>query len=498
MTFTSKMKRRVILAPALCGVLALLTFVPGAGAQNSENAGQKWQAAGAEVAYQSPSGAPHAADELVVTMEPGVGQGSTKALSSSVGGEVKKSLPQLDSTVISLPEVEGSEAQRIMGETLTEVKRSLESNPYIRSVDYNYLRSPAYAPDDARFDAQYGLVDAKLPGAWDVAWGGADVAVVDTGIDSDHPDLSGKVVAEKDLSRPDSLGGAGVTDYVGHGTHVAGIAAANTDNGAGIAGACPGCGLINAKVAGFDGSYDSEIAEGITWAVDNGAEVVNVSLEGPERSAVLRNATEYAWNNGAIVVAAAGNQGTNTLTYPAGYSNVVGVAGTGKNERRASFSNSGKHVDVAAPGDNIVSTVPDGGYEAKSGTSMSSPLVAGVAGLMSSQGMTNDQILSRLQSTATPQGASGADPVYGAGMVDAAAALGAPADPGDSVGTGAPGNPNDSGTPDGSAAEFYTVRPDNTVYSIAERYGTTVESIAAWNDLDSAYTIHPGERLRVG
>lgn len=462
---------------------------------------------GQPVTDRAPDGAPYASGELIINFDrdSGIPQIDTLEGLGALGGaadfQVEQTLPALDAQVIRVPQVEGKQAREIRGEALEDLRSSLEASPLVESVEYNYVREPTAAPNDPGFDRQYGLRQINAPQAWNTTRGaGTEIAVVDTGIDDDHPDLRGKLSGQYDFVNDD---GEAEEDFFGggHGTHVSGIAAANTDNGAGIAGACPGCGLINAKIAGFEGSYDSELAEGITWAVDNGAEVVNVSLEGTETSAVLRKATEYAWNNGAIVVAAAGNQGTNTVTYPAGYPNVVGVAATNKNERRASFSNSGKHVDVAATGDNIVSTVPNGGYEAKSGTSMSSPLVAGVAGLMSSRGMTNDQILSRLQSTATPQGAAGVDPVYGAGLVDAAAALGASADSedtGGNMGRGASGTPNDSGGPEGSTSEFYTVRPDDTVYSIAERYATTVENIAAWNGLDSTYMIYPGDRLRVG
>lgn len=468
-------KAQMLVVAAALGLVLLvapvLLLAPGARAQQPS--------ADRQVAYDSPTGAPHAAGELIVTLEPGASREATKRLQDSVGGETLEEIPELDSVVISIPEFESGEARALRDETLEEVRSSLEESPYIRSADYNYLRTPSYEPNDARFGSQSYLEGAGLTEAWDVTRGaGADVAVVDTGITATHPDLSGKVSAQRNFAPADAMAGEGTSDVVGHGSHVAGIAAANTDNRRGVAGACPGCGLINAKVAGPFGAYDSDIASGVRWSVESGAEVVNVSMGGPEPSAVLRDAVDYAWNNGALVVAAAGNEGAAEQIYPAAYPRVLGVAATDDNERRSAFSNSGPHVDVAAPGEDIVSTVP-GGYEAKSGTSMSSPLVAGIAGMMSSQGMTNYQIQSRLQSTAVPVGTPDENPVYGSGIVDAASALGA--------------SEGETGE-----AETYTVREGDTVYSIAERFGRTPKKLAEWNGLDGSYSIYPGDRLRVG
>lgn len=210
----------------------------------------------------------------------------------------------------------------------------------------------------------------------------------------------------------------------GHGTHVAGVIAAQTGNGIGIAGGCPSCRLLVAKTDGFLFGLmtDASIAEGINWSVNSGAKVINLSLGGPQRSTVLKNAIDRATSRGVVVVAAAGNEGTSTKSYPAAYKNVIAVAATGKRDERAGFSSFGDWVDVAAPGVDILSTYP-GGYRSLDGTSFSSPHVAALAGLLSSQGRSRPEIHRRILTTAVDRGPTGRDPFYGEGRINAAAAV---------------------------------------------------------------------------
>ncbi len=251
--------------------------------------------------------------------------------------------------------------------------------------------------------------------------------MVDTGIDANHPDLKGKVIAQHDFVHNDGT----ANDTAGHGTHVAGTIAASTNNGVGVAGGCPRCRLLAARVLAKNGGYDSDIARGIVWSANNGARVINLSLGGAAYSTALKRAVDYAYNKGAVVVAAAGNTGNGTYHYPAAYPDVIAVAATDSADRRASFSSYGNWVDVAAPGVDILSTYPrwlesnfyEPGYKFMEGTSMASPHVAALAGLLAAQGRSKSEIRFRLLSTADDIGPEGRDRYTGAGLIDAAKAV---------------------------------------------------------------------------
>lgn len=234
------------------------------------------------------------------------------------------------------------------------------------------------------------------------------VAVLDTGIDQDHSDLSGKIVAQRNFSASTTL-----DDRYGHGTHVAGIIAAIPNNSIGVAGVAPNATLLNGKVLGDNGSGScSSVANGITWAADQGAKVISMSLGGSGCSA-QSSAVQYAWNKGALVVAAAGNSATSSPSYPAAYKPALAVAATDNSDLLASFSNFGSWVEIAAPGENIYSTMTNHkstlsrsvSYGYLSGTSMATPIVSGAAAFMSpidlnGNGRVNDEIRDRLVSTA--------------------------------------------------------------------------------------------------
>jgi len=360
---------------------------------------------------RSPEGALYVSGEILVAFDRGELSAAERAVGRA-GGEVEDRLPDVDTLQISLPRVEN---ERV----LERIRAALESSPAVESADYNYVREFSYRPNDRLFRGQYGLKKPRYPGAWNRSRGGnVRIGIVDSGVQAGHPDLRGKVVAQRDFVEGDRR----ADDDVGHGTHVSGIAAAKTNNRRGVAGACPGCDILAAKVGGrFLGPTDAAIARGINWSVNRGAKVVNLSLGGPRPSAVLRRAVNRAWNRGAVVVAAAGNSGSFEKNYPAAYGRVMAVAATRKDDRRAGFSQRGRWLSVAAPGGNIVSTVP-GGYDRYTGTSMSSPNVAGLAGLLARQGRPNQVIRARIQRTAEDLGPKGKDANYGHGRIDAARA----------------------------------------------------------------------------
>lgn len=324
------------------------------------------------------------------------------------------------------------------------------------------------AVNDPLWSQQWGPQQVRAPQAWATSTGSGEViAVVDSGVDLSHPDLAGKLVggatfvgcANASCGNGDWKSGkdAGAPD--GHGTHVAGIAAAATNNGTGIAGVAPDAKIMPVKVLGENGGSFAEIAAGIRFAADNGADVINMSLgalpgvQALEITGLIRDARDaiaYANGKGVVVVAAAGNETAPLCASPAFNNGALCVTATDRNEAKAWYSNLGVKPDlraVAAPGgqgalfcgEDILSTVPAGtesscgratpGYDAYAGTSMAAPHVAGVAALLTAQGRTNTQTYDVLTSTARmpATGVRGVyDPVYGYGIVDAQAAVAAP------------------------------------------------------------------------
>lgn len=284
----------------------------------------------------------------------------------------------------------------------------------IEYAEPNYrFRALEVIPNDPYFHSyQYGPQLIQAPAAWEVTTSTPDIriAVVDTGVQLTHPDLSGKLVSGYDFVSNDSI----PDDPNGHGTHAAGIAAAATNNGRGIAGIAPNASILPVRVldqAG-NGSLD-QVARGIIYAADQGVQVINLSLGAPYRAYTLQRAVEYAWNRGAVVVAAAGNDNSNTLNYPAAYPHVIAVASVDANDRKSTFSNYGDWVDVAAPGSEILSTYPNNNYAYLSGTSMAAPHAAGLAALLASQGKSNEEIRNTILSRSDPIPGTGVYWVHG-------------------------------------------------------------------------------------
>jgi len=281
-----------------------------------------------------------------------------------------------------------------------------------------------YVPSDPYYDEQWAVAALNLPQAWLATQGSEEVliAVLDTGIDGDHEDLLGRVVADINFSDSRTAG-----DVYGHGTHIAGIVAAATDNGVGISGAAPGCALMNVKVADDEGKCDAAaLADSIMWAVDRGAKVLNMSLRFSEPSRELEEAVNYAWEHGAVVVAAAGHGTGSAPQYPAYYDRCIAVTAVKEDGTRVPLANYGDWVDVAAPGYQIYSTLPDDEYGSKSGTSQAVAYVSGVAGLLYSiavdsdgDGRVNDEVRAAIEGGCRQLQAVG----MGTGLVDAAKAV---------------------------------------------------------------------------
>jgi thermitase len=369
--------------------------------------------------------------EILVRFRPGLAGLAAADVHRQEGGQVARTVGKVGVDVVRVPR--GQERARAA---------AYRRNPNVLFAEPNGVYRVFGAPNDTRALDQWqfqnvglsgGKVDADIDAyqAWNTTEGSASIAIaiLDTGIDQSHEDLAAKIVKNANFSS-----NATWEDGHGHGTHVAGSAAAITNNGIGVAGTCPKCSLINVKVMNDsgEGSWD-QIAQGIIWAADNGAKVINMSLGGLEQSATLEAAVDYAWSQGVIVVAAAGNDGTPQQFFPAAYPNVIAVGATNHNDVRAGFSNYGTWVDVAAPGESILSTAPDhlnatwffgAKYGTISGTSMATPHVAGLAGLVWSSGMCEDAacVRSRIESTAEPVAGTGT--YWSHGRINACLAVG--------------------------------------------------------------------------
>jgi subtilisin family serine protease len=222
------------------------------------------------------------------------------------------------------------------------------------------------------------------------------VAILDTGIDTDHRALNSVVASEINLTESP----AGALDRYGHGTHIAGIIAAISEYNPGVQGVAPNCRLLNVKVVDDRGRYNlADLIEGIRWAVDNGANVINISLVSGENSIELEKAINYAWQNGVIIVAAAGNGGTNTPFYPAAYEHCIAVTAVDDNGNLIPLANYGDWVDIAAPGYRIYSTLPGNTYGYMYGTSFATAYISGLAATLypsiqdvNNDGKSNDEI----------------------------------------------------------------------------------------------------------
>jgi thermitase len=388
---------------------------------------------------------------IIVVSAPAFGQDAEERI------KVQGGTAYVPSEVVVATEDGGYAVREVEAATLGGIKKEaekIEEEKNVLVVTPNYVYKPTLSPDDpyARYGYQYNLEKIKARGAWEHSRGeGVTIGFVDTGYYRAHPDLDAKVRGEYDFVEEDS----DAQDSGYHGTAVVGVAAAETNNGVGIASTGFGAGFLMAKACDPTRCQLSDIADALDWLVDQDVGIINLSFgaehdvppppegwcqdilnegENEDRGDVLGLAVCRAQEAGALVIAGAGNGGGSTDSfYPAAYPGVLGVAAVDQNNSRATFSNYGPVVDVAAPGVRIISTynpdspenTTDALYGYFSGTSFAAPHVAGVAALIEAKNpeLTAEMIADRIQSRATDIGASGKDDTYGFGLLNAGCSL---------------------------------------------------------------------------
>ncbi len=350
-------------------------------------------------------------NELIVKFKANISDIEKEQVRKKFNIGLKSKLDKLRMQVIRVP---NGDVENIM--------QRLKTDPTVEYVEPNFIAQKLSATNDPLLSQQWGLFKINaasndILSAWDITTGDTSVkvAILDTGIEQSHPDLNGKVISNINFTNSST-----VSDLDGHGTHVAGIVAAATNNANGVAGTGYNTALINTKVLDDNGSgYYSWVTNGIIWSADQGAKVITMSLGGSSYSQALLDAVNYAWNKGAVVVAAAGNNNNANPIYPGAYLNVIAVAAVDQNDTKAYFSNYGNWVDVSAPGVTIYSTYIGNSYAYLSGTSMATPFTSGTAALVWASGVCLDNACVRQRIEQTADKIAGTGSYWNSGRINA-------------------------------------------------------------------------------
>jgi thermitase len=352
--------------------------------------------------------APCVADELLVQTKAGVAKEKFEAVLGMLGATTVEEIPQISVKKIKVPP-----------QALEKVKAALAKHPHVKFVEQNYLARSGSIPNDPSYPSQWHLPKIAAPSGWDISTGSnvIDIAIIDSGVDPSHPDLAAKLLQGYNFL----TGNTDTHDVLGHGTAVAGAAAALGNNSVGVAGIAWQNAIVPLVVLdATDYASYSNIASAICYAADHGVRIVNVSIGGSSSSSTLQNAVNYAWNKGTMIFASAMNNSSGTPYYPAACANVVAVSATTSSDTLAGFSNFGSWITVSAPGANIYTTNNGGGYGAWNGTSFSSPITAGLAALILSVNPTlsNAQVVDIIEKNADDLGAAGFDQYFGYGRIN--------------------------------------------------------------------------------
>ena len=351
-----------------------------------------------------------ASGRILVMPHAGLPERALARIVKDSGGTGSRRIGQSQLRIVELPR--GQEMQAVA---------TLKRNPHIEFAELDRRVAPAAAPNDPYFGSSWHLAKINASTAWDSSTGsGVTVAVLDTGVDAAHPDLSSRIVPGWNFHDNNS----NTSDVHGHGSAVAGAAAATMNNAIGVAAIAGQARIMPIRIADANAyAYWSTVAQGLTWAADNGARVANISYVGVAGSSAVQSAAQYMKNKGGLVVVCAGNNNRDEGIAPT--TTMIPVSATDENDLKTSFSSWGGFVAMSAPGINVWTTQRGGTYGQWWGTSIASPVTAGVVALMMARKPTLSaaQIESLLYASAVDLGASGRDPVFGHGRVDAAAAL---------------------------------------------------------------------------
>lgn len=354
--------------------------------------------------------AEHAKGRLLVMPRAGMSDADIDDVVSVHGGKARR-IGKSDLHIVDLP---GNASE-------TAVQNLLSRHPNLKFAELDRKVSLSATSNDPYFGSEWHLAKIGAASAWDVSQGAnIKIAILDTGVDATHPDLASRMVPGWNAYDNN----ADTSDVYGHGTAVAGTAAAALNNGVGVASVAGQSLIMPVRIADATGyAYWSTVATGLTWAADNGAKVANISYGGVTGSAAVQSAAQYMKNKGGLVVVAAGNNGIAETISPS--ATMITVSATNSSDVRASWSSYGSFVTISAPGDGIWTTTRGGGYGSWWGTSFASPVTAGVVALMmaANPSLAAGDIESLLYSTATDLGAVGKDIEYGWGRVNAAAAV---------------------------------------------------------------------------
>ncbi len=349
---------------------------------------------------------------LLVKFRPGVSAARTQAVVRTARASVLGTIRGIDVKVLRLPQ----------GASEVASARALARRAEVQFAEPDWVYPPALVPNDPSFASQWHLPKIGCPPAWDTTIGAGSVviAILDSGVNPAHQDLLAGLVAGYNAYD----GNNDTSDVTGHGTPVAGSAAAVTDNGVGVAGVAWACKIMPIRICDANGyAYLSAITSGLVWAADHGARVANISYGVSSSSSTTAAAAQYFMANGGVVTAAAGNSAIFDPDPDNPY--IVEVSATDSADHLASFSNTGNDIDLAAPGVSVKTTSNSGGYAYGSGTSFSAPIVAGVAALVISANpsLSGYQVQDILTESADDLGTPGWDTSYGWGRVNAARAV---------------------------------------------------------------------------
>ncbi|MEM3705949.1 MAG: S8 family serine peptidase, partial [Candidatus Bathyarchaeia archaeon] len=348
--------------------------------------------------------------ELLLRFKSGVNENSKRKLLTALELEVVDEIPQIQTLIIRVPE-----------KALTQVINALSHNPMIDFVEENRQIPPEAIPNDPYYTKQWHLTKIEAPAAWDISTGNSNiiVAVLDSGVDPNHPDLAAKLLSGYNFYD----NSYNTSDVYGHGTAVAGVAAAITSNALGVAGMAWQCLILPIRATDPSGytSY-SLLSKGLVYAADKGAKTATMSFAIYGGSA-LSSAAKYFMEKGGLAVGAGGNSGTYCDDPDNPY--IISVSATTGSDTIASWSTYGPFIDLAAPGSGIYTTLRGGGYGSVSGTSFSTPLTAGLIALIFSANpsLTPQQVEQILKTTAVDLGEQGYDIHYGWGRINASKAL---------------------------------------------------------------------------